>query len=632
MEALGVFALGILGEIGGGRGGEINELPRFTLGMIFWGVMLVGALNSSRRTALLRDKLLIAGFFVGFARDLFMLVVTVLGLHDIVPAGTLALFLPPIDNMLMLVVRAVIAAAFLHYFVRPSDISRHFFILTLSVCAVMYLAIAFDWWVSVMADSSLQFEQHWSVWFIHYFGATFMFVTIVLIFQQRSRIRKVVALTFMMYFANHVLMLLNLHSDLRWDSVFLPIRNNLDLWAIPIIGFVYWREQRDQHSQLQAEIKQNERLELIGQLSAGVSHDFKNHLQVIRGYAELAQIQRDQPDKVEQCLGEIADTVDRSVALVNQLLAFSRRNDVEKDVSVSLNDVVTDLTPMLSQLLGPQYQLKFHLEASSPTARFDTTELEQVIVNLVVNARDAMPDGGVIKFTTRNVYGATKKTDFNFEIDEPVAVESVQLIISDSGSGMTQETMERAFEPFYTTKAVGEGTGLGLSTVYGLVQGQDGKIEIDSQLYSGTIVTVNLKPANMPVMQKAQDDGVDVLGGKEHILIAEDDASVRNLVYELLTKAGYTVYQANDGYHAQALARQHRDSIELLLFDVAMPKMNGYLAYESIANVLPNAPVAFVSADTSRVKGFHASYPHLAKPFTRSQLLGYVREQFAANA
>lgn len=625
MEMLGTFALEILGEIGGGRGGAINDLPRFTLGMMFWGIMLVGALNARRRNALLRDKLLIAGFFVGFARDTFMLVVTILGLHDIVSAEVLALFLPPIDNMLMLVARAVIAAAFLHYFVRPSDISRNFFILTLGVCAVMYVVIAYDWWMAVRANSAMQFEQHWSVWFIHYFGASFILVTIVLILQQRSRIRKVVAITFIMYFSTHVFMLFNLHTGQQWEHVLLPICNNLDLWAVPIIGFVYWSEQRDQTSQLEAEIKQTERLELIGQLSAGVSHDFKNHLQVIRGYAELAQMQGAQPQKVEECLNEISDTVDRSVALVNQLLAFSRRDNVEKDVSASLNDVVTDLTPMLSQLLGPQYQLKFRLEAGSPTARFDTTELEQVIVNLVVNARDAMPDGGVIKFTTRNIYSRRRKLDSN--VGKPRVVEKVQLIISDSGVGMTQATMQRAFEPFYTTKPVGEGTGLGLSTVYGLVLKQEGKIEIDSKLHDGTTITVNLWPAKIRVNQESRTDGVDVLGGNEHILIAEDDESVRNLVYELLTKAGYTVFQATDGYHAQALAQQHRDSIELLLFDVAMPKMNGYLAYESIAPILPDAPVAFVSADTSRVKGYQASYPHLAKPFTRSQLLNYVREQ-----
>ncbi len=627
MEALGTFALEILGEIGGGRGGAINDLTRFSLGMLFWSIMLVGALNARRRNALLRDKLLIAGFFVGFARDFFMLVVTILGLHNIVSADTLALFLPPIDNMLMLVARAVIAAAFLHYIVRPSEISRKFFVFTLGICLATYVIIAYDWWIAVRADPSIQFSQHWSVWFIHYFGASFILVTIFFILQQSSRIRKVVAITFIMYFMTHMLMLVNLHTGQRWEQVFLPICNNLDLWAIPIIGFVYWREQRDQHAQLQAEIKQTERLELIGQLSAGVSHDFKNHLQVIRGYAELAQIQQAQPEKVVQCIKEISDTVDRSVALVNQLLAFSRRDNVEKDVSASLNDVVTDLTPMLSQLLGPQYQLDFQLAKGSPTARFDTNELEQVVVNLVVNARDAMPDGGVIKLATRNVYSRKRKSGTDSDDARPQDVEKVQLIISDSGVGMSQATIQRAFEPFYTTKAVGQGTGLGLSTVYGLVQKQEGKIEIDSQLYAGTTVTVNLWPAKNQINKSLPVDSIDVLGGKEHILIAEDDESVRNLVYELLTTAGYTVYQANDGYQAQELARQHRDSIELLLFDVAMPKMNGYLAYESIFPVLPNAPVAFVSADTSRVKGYQASYPHLAKPFTRAQLLSYVREQ-----
>ena len=627
MDVLGTLLLEILGEIGGGRGGEINDLPRFALGMMFWGVMLVGALNARRRNALLRDKLLIAGFFVGFARDFFMLVVTILGLHDIVSADTLAFFLPPLDNMLMLVARAVIAAAFLHYIVRPSDISKSFFVFTMGISGAMYIIIAYDWLIAVKTDPGVQFGEHWSPWFIHYFGAAFLLVTIFLILRQSNRVRRVVAITFIMYFMTHILILINLYTDQRWDHVILPICNNLDLWAIPIIGFVYWREQRDQHAQLQAEIKQTERLELIGQLSAGVSHDFKNHLQVIRGYAELAHIQQAQPEKVGQCIKEISDTVDRSVALVNQLLAFSRRGNVEKDVSASLNDVVTDLTPILSQLLGPQYKLDFQLATGSPTARFDTTELEQVVVNLVVNARDAMPDGGVIKLSTRNIYSRKRKSKQDSNDSKPRDVEKVQLIISDSGVGMSQATIQRVFEPFYTTKPVGQGTGLGLSTVYGLVQRQEGKIEIESKLYEGTTVTVNFWPAKNRIGKEVNVDEIEVLGGNEHILIAEDDESVRNLVYELLTTAGYTVYQANDGYQAQELARQHRDTIELLLFDVAMPRMNGYLAYESIFPVLPNAPVAFVSADTSRAKGYQASYPHLAKPFTRSQLLSYVREQ-----
>lgn len=616
-----IFALDILGEIGGGRGESLNVLSRYTLGILIWGVMLVGALNAQRRSALLRDKLLIAGFVVGFSRELFMLIVSMLGLREIVAADVLASFLPPIDNMLMLVARAVIAAAFLHYFVRPSAISRNFFILTVSVCTVMYFVIAYDWWNAFALNPALQFEQHWSVWFIHCFGAAFSLVTIILILQQSSGIRIFVAIAFTMYLGNHLLMLLNLHTGQMRPYILLPIANNLDLWATPVIGFVYWREQRDQHAQLQAEIKQTERLELIGQLSAGVSHDFKNHLQVIRGYAELAQIQQSHPAKVDECLVEISDTVDRSVALVNQLLAFSRRDDAANDVAVNLNDVISDLTPMLSQLLGQQYQLKFQLDAGSPTARFDLTEIEQVIVNLVVNARDAMPDGGEIVFTTRNVLATKSKPG------SAARIETVELIISDSGAGMTQKTMQRAFEPFYTTKAVGEGTGLGLSTVYGLVQRHSGTINIDSQLYKGTIVTVSLRPAVMPASSSQQLDGSDVPGGSECILIAEDDNSVRNLVGELLEKAGYTVLRASDGHHAQALAKEHRDRIDLLLFDVAMPKMNGYLAVESIEPLIPGVRAAFVSADTTRVKGFRASYPHLAKPFTRAQLLAYVREQ-----
>lgn len=623
---ISVLLLEILSEIAGGRGGAVNDLPRFTLGLIMWGVLIVSATSARRRSALLRDKLLIAGFVVAFSRDFFMLIVTMLSLHDIVSGYTLALILPPIDNMLMLVARAVIAAAFLHYFVTPSDVSKNFFILTLSVCTVMYFVVAYSWLITVRANTSLPFEQHWGVWFIHSFGAIFIFISIVLFLQKKSWTRRIVAFTFTMYFANHMLMLLNLATDTYWNSVFLTIRNNLDLWATPIFGFIYWRELREKHAQLEAESKQTERLELIGQLAAGVSHDFKNHLQVIRGYAELGQMQKSDPDKVEQCFNEISDTVDRSVSLVNQLLTFSSRDKVEPNVNVNVNDVLADLTPMLSQLLGQQFKLEFHLDPGLPSARFDTTELEQVLVNLVVNARDALPDGGTITFTTRSIYGPVKNVDKSANEDMPQELKHVQLVVSDRGTGMSQKTIRRAFEPFYTTKAVGEGTGLGLSTVYGLVNQHGGNINIESRLHSGTSVTVNLVLANELNLPELKPDGQPVLGGTEHILVAEDDDSVRNLVCELLTKAGYTVYQAVDGRNAVEVAQMHTEDIDLLLFDVAMPKLNGYLAYKSVSQILPYAPIAFVSADASRVKGNHASYPHLSKPFTRAQLLGYIRE------
>ncbi len=627
LRILGLLTLEILGEIAGGRGGLVNDLPRFTLGLIIWGVLMISAINARRRSALLRDKLLIAGFVVGFSRDAFMLVVTLLSLHDIVPATTLALVLPPIDQTLMLVARAVIAAAFLHYFVTPSYVSRNFFILTLSICVVMYFVIAGSWFVDVRANPLLKFEQHWAVWFVHLFGALFIFISIILFLQQKGWTRRIVAFAFTMYFANHMIQLFDLATGDNWHSTVQTIRNNLDLWATPIFGFIYWRELREKHAQLEAEIKQTERLELIGQLAAGVSHDFKNHLQVIRGYAELGQMQKSEPEKVEKCLGEIADTVDRSVSLVNQLLTFSRKDKVDTDAVVNVNDVVADLTPMLSQLLGPQYKLEFDLDPDLPVAGFDTTELEQVIVNLVVNARDALIDGGIISFTTRCIYSSVQPNGSDTLDNAPPEIEYIQLVVTDGGIGMTTKTIRQAFEPFYTTKAVGEGTGLGLSTVYGLVKRHSGTINIESKLHEGTSVIVNLVPAKESGTPTDELDRPVVLEGTEHILVAEDDDSVRNLTSELLTRAGYTVYQAVDGKHAVAVARKQRDKIDLFLFDVAMPKLNGYLAYKSVSQILPNIPVAFVSADASRVKGNHASYPHLSKPFTRAELLSYIREQ-----
>lgn len=627
MENFGSLILDILGEIAGGRGGHVNDLPRFTLGMIVWGVLVISALNAHGRNALLRDRLLIAGFIVGFCRELFMLVVVVLGMHNYVSAGTLNLFFPPIDNVMMLTARAVIASAFLHYFVKPSQVSRNFFLITVPVCLLIYVVVAPYWWIVVKTNPLIGFSQCWPVWVVHCFGALFILLAVFFFLRKRTWISTLVAISFAMYFGNHVLMLIDLSTNQLWSSIFTPIRNSLDLFATPMFGFIYWREQRDNHARLQAEIKQTERLELIGQLAAGVSHDFKNQLQVIMGYAELGQMQRHDADKVEKCLSEISDTVGRSASIVNQLLAFSRREQVNKDVSVNINDVVSELTPMLSQLLSPKYFLNFQLADQMPNASIDKTELEQVIVNLVVNARDAQPDGGVIQLTTVVNNPEFNDEDQSSQSAEKMKNQHLELSVTDFGVGMSSEQQEHAFEPFYTTKPVGEGTGLGLSTVYGFVNKHKGLVNIDSQLGAGTTVSVQLPTADTSAKVQTQPAIDNDLGGSEHILLAEDDESVRNLTTTLLTQAGYTVYSAVDGNQAIELAKKYGSNIDLFLFDVTMPKLNGYLTYEAVAEIVPSASVAFVSANVDRAAVDQNDYAHLAKPFTRSQLLAYIRAQ-----
>jgi len=627
LENFGSLILDILGEIAGGRGGAINDLSRFTLGMIIftlgmiiWSVLIVSAFHARRRNALLRDKLLVAGFVAGFSREFFMLVVAILGITNVVSANTLSMFFPPIDHMLSLLAQSVIAAAFLHYLVKPKEVSKSFFVVTVSICCLMYFFLAPWWWETVKTNPEAVFEKCWGAWGAHGFGAAFNLVAIIIFLQERNWVRYIVAIAFTMYFGNHFLALVDLATVYNWQSVFTPIRNNLDLWATPLFAYIYWREQRDKHDQLQAELKQTERLELVGQLAAGVSHDFKNHLQVIMGYGN-------NPEKVSDCLTEISDTVERSSSLVNQLLVFSRREQIPGSASVNINDVVSELTPMLSQLLGPKYRLDFQLQPDIPVARFDTTELEQIIVNLIVNARDAQPDGGVIRLATRfdeTINAELGKGKVNKEdSDEP----SIDLLISDLGHGMSVDTVKHAFDPFYTTKPVGEGTGLGLSTVYGLVSKHRGQVNINSAPGKGTTVAITLRPAKNQSADVVQKVSEKVAGGRETVLLAEDDDSVRNLTTELLTQSGYTVYAAIDGSHAIELAKRYRARIDLLLFDVAMPKLNGYLTYEQIVKIMPGVPVAFVTADASRAKAKRSNHAHLAKPYTRDQLLNFIKKQ-----
>ena len=374
------------------------------------------------------------------------------------------------------------------------------------------------------------------------------------------------------------------------------------------------------------QLRQAQKMEAIGQLAGGVAHDFNNLLTVINVHTDMLLLQLDQRDPIRADIEEVARAAARAASLTRQLLAFSRKGVVQPQV-LDLARVVEGVEPMLRRLIGEDVEFETRVNGSIDPVLADESEIEQVLINLVVNARDAMPQGGLLKVEVSNVM-----VDDELCARHPSlhAGPSVMLRVSDSGMGMTSETMARAFEPFFTTKERGRGTGLGLATVYGIVKQANGVITVDSAPGSGTTFCVYLPVAsdrNTQPRPSAERSAPTSQG--ETILLVEDEDSVRKLARRVLESQGYTVIEAINGEDALRLAADYGGVIDLLLSDVVMPEMGGRLVAERLVASRPEIEVLFMSGYTDdeilRRGLLERGQRMLQKPFTATALAHEVR-------
>ena len=374
---------------------------------------------------------------------------------------------------------------------------------------------------------------------------------------------------------------------------------------------------------LEEQLRQAQKLDSIGQLAGGVAHDFNNLLTIISGYSELILGRCDSEDPVREPVEQISRAAARAGALTRQLLAFgSRQASEQKDVS--LNDVVGGVEKMLRRLIGEDVELVLLREDDAGTIRADPGQIEQVIVNLVINARDAMPGGGRLTIETAHLY-----------IDEDAAQgrlavtpgHYVMLAVSDTGTGMSGEVKSRIFEPFFTTKERGKGTGLGLSTVYGIVQQSRGSISVQSEPGRGSTFRL-LFPAVQPRGEEATGVPLQVPSfGNETILLTEDEAGVRGYVRHILERHGYRVAEASNGLEAMDVLRRFPGPVHLLLTDVVMPEVGGVELAAQFAVVYPGVPVLYMSGYNDRLWMQDDTVVNfIQKPFASSALLARIRE------
>ena len=387
---------------------------------------------------------------------------------------------------------------------------------------------------------------------------------------------------------------------------------------------------QNEQRQLEERLRQAHKMEAVGRLAGGVAHDFNNLLTIIRGNSDLLQDREGADALHRKCVEQIQKAAGRAVSMTRQLLAFSRMQVLQPRV-LDLNTVVTEMGKMLPRLIGEHIEFSFLPDPSLASIKADPGQIEQVILNLAANARDAMPRGGKLSLRTENV----SVNEFEAVKRPPMTPgRYVLLSIGDTGHGMDEATKGHIFEPFFTTKEVGKGTGLGLAMVYGIVKQSGGFIWVDTKLGTGTTFEIYLpQEKGKAEVTEAEQKTTPTPQGSETVLVVEDEAGVRELACQFLRVKGYNVLEAEGGLEALAVSRSHPGAIHLLLSDMVMPKMSGEELAVQLRAARPETRVAFMSgySEFSRGdlgKGFPEA-PVLQKPFSPASLVEIVREALA---
>jgi PAS domain S-box-containing protein len=387
------------------------------------------------------------------------------------------------------------------------------------------------------------------------------------------------------------------------------------------------KRSEEERAVLQEQLRQSQKVEAIGHLAGGIAHDFNNLLTIIKGYSELSRMGLKEGEPLKENMDEIQNAAERAASLTRQLLAFSRRQVMEMKV-IDLNTLLRDLEKMLRRVIAEDIELALQLTEDLERVRADVGQIEQVIMNLAVNARDAMPSGGKLTIETANV-----------ELDESYARTHIDvkpghyvlLSVSDTGMGMTPEVRERIFEPFFTTKEKGKGTGLGLSTVYGIVQQSKGHIWVDSAQGRGTTFKIYLPQVDEPLEEIRKEVLKEELPrGNETILIVEDEEEVRKLAAKILERQGYRILETFNGDEALLVCEKRRTPIHLMLADIVMPGMSGSQLAKRLKPLYPEIKILYMSGYTDDAIVRHGvlekGVNYIQKPFTMEGLARKVRD------
>jgi PAS domain S-box-containing protein len=397
-----------------------------------------------------------------------------------------------------------------------------------------------------------------------------------------------------------------------------------DLQGSPVY-FISVVEDISEHKKLEEQLFQAQKMEAIGQLAGGIAHDFNNLLTAVIGYGHLLKAEVTKDEQASSYVNQILSASERAAVLTNELLTFSRKQIIRPQ-PVDLNNTIREVEKLLSRIIGEDIEFTTILSDKDLTITADSTQIEQLLLNLATNARDAMPDGGTIIISTDRVeLGMEFIKVYGYGKPGPYAL----IAFEDTGTGMDERTKERIFEPFFTTKAVGKGTGLGLAMVYGIIKQHEGYINAYSEPGKGTTFKIFLPLIQAKAEDKKPAGVFPVIAGTETILIGEDDLYVRKFIKEMLLKNGYTIFEAVDGEDTVRVFSANQNEINLVILDVIMPKKNGKDVYNEIIKMNPGMKVIFISGYSSDIihkRGIlEEKLDIISKPIMPDELLTKVR-------
>ncbi|HHJ06895.1 MAG TPA: PAS domain S-box protein, partial [Anaerolineae bacterium] len=412
-------------------------------------------------------------------------------------------------------------------------------------------------------------------------------------------------------------------SLFTYDATVTPVRNA----AGEVTHYAGVQRDVTKLLELEEQYRQAQKMEAIGRLTSGIAHDFNNLLTAINGYADLLKYDLPPHGSAQTMLDNILGAGQRAANLVRQLLIFSRKQVLNPTV-LNLNTVVTDTNKMLQRIIGEHIVMTVNLAPGLRSVKADATQMEQVLMNLAVNARDAMPDGGELIIETANVVLDDERAGQMIDLDPG---NYVTLTVSDTGAGISKEVKAHLFEPFFTTKEVGKGTGLGLATVFGIIKQSGGQIAVDSVLGQGSAFTIYLPAEGFVEPHPSQKEMIETAPtGVETLLVVEDDSVIREMIVGILRQYGYTVLEAADGLQALQSLEAHCAKVDLLLTDVVMPQMDGKTLADQVRQNCPQIKIIFTSGypgDTIARRGvLDSGLTFMQKPFSPTALLKKIRQ------
>jgi PAS domain S-box-containing protein len=382
---------------------------------------------------------------------------------------------------------------------------------------------------------------------------------------------------------------------------------------------------KQEKEKLEELLRQSQKMEAIGKLAGGISHDFKNFLTGIMGYASILDSKLGHDSPLRRYTKQILSTTDKAAALTNRLLAFSRKQHINKKM-INLNHAIKEVEPLLLGLLGVNIELRTDCSPEDLTVLADAGQIEQVLMNLATNARDAMKSRGCISIKTE-LEEMDRNLAISCGIKEPGTYAAITF--SDTGPGMDKEIITHIFDPFYTTKPIGKGTGLGLSMVYGIIKQHEGFINVNSEVGAGTTFKIFLPFKKVETALSQEKDSSDAPGGNETVLVVEDEDDVRNIIMEVLEEAGYSAIETRDGDEAMQEFVHRRNNIDILLLDMVLPNKNGLTVYDEIKKARPGMKAVFTSGyqpDTILQNGaLREGLEFISKPIAAEQLLCAIR-------